>query len=298
MSWQAVKYVMTHSRATGSQRLVLLALAESAQQPGEPHAWCTWRKPEHYAAAAAVSTRTAQECLHALAGYGKRALEVPEIEIVEHGAPANSIRPQCRPNLYRILVTGGAEVAGAEVAGAGLAVQLARSSGAESDRKPISSGATKQASSQVAVLHTSLESSLETSWAQQQNVVTVTVDSFVVSEALKQWAQQHARHLDLARETAKFRDHHRAKGSTPKDWDASWRLWMTRAAEWQKPHEDEGHVYHGVRHQPGVAVGASRLCHDCDVQYGVDRSVSDCPHGGAHPAKPKARLAVVLPGET
>jgi hypothetical protein len=41
--------------------------------------------------------------------------------------------------------------------------------------------------------------------------------------------------LDLVAERAQFEDHHRAKGSTMKDWDAAFRTWLRNAAKWSTP---------------------------------------------------------------
>lgn len=38
-------------------------------------------------------------------------------------------------------------------------------------------------------------------------------------------------------EAAQFRDHHTAKGSTMKDWDAAFRTWLRNAAKWRRPGE-------------------------------------------------------------
>lgn len=42
-----------------------------------------------------------------------------------------------------------------------------------------------------------------------------------------------AERVDLAREAAKFRDHHLAKGSMFKDWDRAFSNWLRRSAEFQ-----------------------------------------------------------------
>lgn len=38
----------------------------------------------------------------------------------------------------------------------------------------------------------------------------------------------------LRAQTDKFLDHHRAKGSTFKDWDSAWRTWMRNAVEFSQ----------------------------------------------------------------
>lgn len=41
-------------------------------------------------------------------------------------------------------------------------------------------------------------------------------------------------HLNLGEEVEQFKDHHRAKGSTMKDWDASFRTWLRNSVKWRK----------------------------------------------------------------
>jgi hypothetical protein len=60
---------------------------------------------------------------------------------------------------------------------------------------------------------------------------TPTPATFTVDEALREWATSKGLRVNLDRETEKFLDWHRAKGSTFKDWRAAWRTWMTRAGE-------------------------------------------------------------------
>jgi hypothetical protein len=55
---------------------------------------------------------------------------------------------------------------------------------------------------------------------------------FEITDNLREWAQAKAPGVDLARETERFLDHHRAKGSTFKDWAAAWRTWMSRATQY------------------------------------------------------------------
>jgi hypothetical protein len=40
--------------------------------------------------------------------------------------------------------------------------------------------------------------------------------------------------INLAAEVDQFADHHRAKGSTMKDWDAAFRTWLRNAVKWRK----------------------------------------------------------------
>jgi len=58
-------------------------------------------------------------------------------------------------------------------------------------------------------------------------------DQFPITAALKEWATKSGcGHLNLKSETAKFLDHHAAKGSRFVDWNRAWQKWMRQAAEW------------------------------------------------------------------
>lgn len=58
---------------------------------------------------------------------------------------------------------------------------------------------------------------------------TKAPDVFPVTEELKAWARENGVTVDLIRETEKFLDHHRGKGSMQLDWTATWRTWMRNA---------------------------------------------------------------------
>ncbi len=61
---------------------------------------------------------------------------------------------------------------------------------------------------------------------------TSTPEEFPISDTLKEWAVTKTPNLDLERETEKFLDHHRSKGSTFMDWTAAWRTWMGNSRDW------------------------------------------------------------------
>lgn len=57
-------------------------------------------------------------------------------------------------------------------------------------------------------------------------------DSFEITEPMWAWAQeQGVVHERIETETAKFLDHHKAKGSAFIDWPAAWRKWMRNVVE-------------------------------------------------------------------
>jgi hypothetical protein len=53
------------------------------------------------------------------------------------------------------------------------------------------------------------------------------------------------------RELGRFRDHHRAKGSTMKDWQAAWRTWLSRCEEYSGGGKGNGRATDDG-HGPGV----------------------------------------------
>lgn len=57
-------------------------------------------------------------------------------------------------------------------------------------------------------------------------------DHLLITDSMRQWAREHDVTVDLAAETQQFLDHHRAKGSTFKDWTAAWRTWMRRTEKY------------------------------------------------------------------
>ena len=59
---------------------------------------------------------------------------------------------------------------------------------------------------------------------------TSAPSEFVIDDDLRAWAGSHVPTLQA--ETERWLDHHRAKGSTFKDWRAAWRTWMGRAVEY------------------------------------------------------------------
>jgi len=64
---------------------------------------------------------------------------------------------------------------------------------------------------------------------------TPAPDHLPLTETLTAWGRDNAPGIDLASETERFLDHHRAKGSTFRDWTAAWRNWMRKAVEYQQP---------------------------------------------------------------
>jgi hypothetical protein len=96
MSVQAMAWVLEHSTAKGTDRLVLLSLANHAGKEPVNGAWEAWPGVATIAREAGLDrTRTVQESLARLEAQGA-------IQRLINGAPDHRIRVDRRPNLYRI----------------------------------------------------------------------------------------------------------------------------------------------------------------------------------------------------
>ena len=68
--------------------------------------------------------------------------------------------------------------------------------------------------------------------AARKKPATRAPDAFEITEPMWGWAQeQGVAHERIETETAKFLDHHKAKGSLFSDWPAAWRKWMRNVVE-------------------------------------------------------------------
>lgn len=56
--------------------------------------------------------------------------------------------------------------------------------------------------------------------------------SWKPSDSHRAWAETNR--LDVLAEAEQFTDHHRARGTTMKDWDAAFRTWLRNAVKWRK----------------------------------------------------------------
>jgi hypothetical protein len=62
---------------------------------------------------------------------------------------------------------------------------------------------------------------------------TPAPDAVTITDAMRVWAVEKGVASDrIGRETERFLDHHRANGKTFKDWNAAWRTWISRAADY------------------------------------------------------------------
>lgn len=57
-------------------------------------------------------------------------------------------------------------------------------------------------------------------------------EDFGITDPMRQWASEKTPGVDLFGELEQFVDYHRGKGTTAKDWEATWRTWMRNAQKW------------------------------------------------------------------
>lgn len=65
-------------------------------------------------------------------------------------------------------------------------------------------------------------------------------------------------HEEIEDEANKFRDHHLAKGTTFKDWDAGWRTWIGKAREFRNRRMAGGQIPGGYGQGGGIAGAVAR----------------------------------------
>lgn len=101
MSVRVMTWVFDHSRAEGSDRLVLLAIADRANDEGGD----AWPSLAWIAQKANLSERTVRRCLRSLEENG-------EIETLVQAGGNKFTRHDRRPNAYRVVMHSGGSTGG------------------------------------------------------------------------------------------------------------------------------------------------------------------------------------------
>ncbi len=231
MSTEAMNWVWQHSQAAGTARLVMLALADHADEN-----WSCYPGLELLATKCRVSERTVERGLDELVDLG-------ELRIDLHcgGSPHRRFKsPRHRPNRY---------------------VMVGRQSvdpPPEWVDRPGASGSTDspewvdisgKSGSTLLSTEPSLEPSVGPSVEPERGAQSEKrarsprkrgsplPQDFTISEDLRAWALKSTPTVDADCETEKFVDYWRAEagpGRFKLDWDAAWRTWMRRAVEWSR----------------------------------------------------------------
>lgn len=201
MSHGAHSVVFHHSKATGNDLLVLVAIANYISDDG------AWPKVDTIAKYARTSTRQVHRSLNSLRELG-------EIDWVTGGGQGQGVY---RPNLYQLLLTCPVDCSGDWNHSMRQDVR---------SRGDMVSGLGVTATADKPVIEPVKEPLTKSS--------KISSD-FEVTDAMKAWALENKLTVDLLSQTSQFVDYHIAKGSLMKDWVAAWRTWMRKANEWQKP---------------------------------------------------------------
>ena len=105
MSVGVMSAVFKHSASTGSARLVLLAIADNA----DDDTWSCWPSVQTIGAKARVSEATVHRALKELQKLGEL-----DVQHNAGGHPGMRSDPRYRPNRYTVLVTGTPAVQGSQ----------------------------------------------------------------------------------------------------------------------------------------------------------------------------------------
>ncbi|MGH9090199.1 MAG: helix-turn-helix domain-containing protein [Acidimicrobiales bacterium] len=222
MSVRVMTDVWSWSQATGTTFLVLLALADVADDQGE-----CWPSIAHLARKCRVSERTVQRCVRDLEDIG-------EVVVVVGGGRA-STPGGTRSNRYRIVIHIPAERGGDRLTGG-----VTRDGDGVS---PVSGGGVSPVSPDPSLLPVIDPSSRAPAPLTPPSRPTPAArrtrapERIDVTESMRSWAttQPHLGGVDLDHETARMLDHHRARGSAMADWTAAWRTWMGRVGQFGRP---------------------------------------------------------------
>lgn len=221
-----------HSKSKGTDRLVLISIADMADDDGD-NAFPSY--PTIAERCGGISIKTVQRSAQRLAELGELAIQV-------HGGPAREGITNQRSNRYSFPAYKAHEKWSQSVLSSGGPGVEDRTSEAE-DR---TSEARRPDTAMSA--YPSLDPSLDPSSSsaserfdleepprgparkiKKVSQETEAPERFEVSLGLRGWFRDSKLAklgVDPLRETEQWLDYHRAKGSRFKDWDASWRTWM------------------------------------------------------------------------
>lgn len=209
--------VWEHSEAAGTDLLVLLALADIADDNGE-----CWPSIGHIARKCRIDSRTTQRRIRSLEKLGE--------VVVIPGGGKTSTAGGTRSNRYRIVVHMPVEEGGGDLPHHG--------TDARDGVAPVPGGGVAPVPPEPSVLTVSEPSLKPASPKSTKRRASQVPEDFAVTADMRQWCSAQGFRLDLAAETAKFIDHHRSKGNSFADPGLAWRNWMRNANKWTKPSGD------------------------------------------------------------
>jgi len=207
MSIQDVAIVLNNSQAQGRAKLVLLGIANHADDNR-----VSWPSIATLARYANASERSINRDLVAL-------VELGELEIVKNGAP---VAGQYRPNLYRLLVVSDTENRGDNL------TPLEGSGVTE-----LSSGVTAQVirGDNCGVQNHQLTINKNHQLSKAQPIA----EDWELDDDLIRWTADIAPSLNWRLEVEQFRNYwleQSGKNALKKNWGRAWRNWVINAVKW------------------------------------------------------------------
>jgi len=206
MSIEIINAVWKHSQSTGRARVVLLAIADHQGQQG------AWPSIETLAKMANSSKRSVSRDIAELAEMG-------ELRVDERQAPMGG---QYRSNLYWVLP---------QIMGYGSDM-----TDLSSDMTELDSDMTESAPDMTGSGTQTLNRTLNKKQGHANGATRLPND---FEPDPKSWDVmiEHFPWVDVKLETHKFRDYWASatRNALKKDWQAAWRNWVRRAAEYSKP---------------------------------------------------------------
>ena len=223
MSIKVMSKVWELSQANGTDLLVLLALADMANEMGAcwPSVGCLGRRCR-------ISDRTVQRSVRHLEALGEVT--------VERGRGKTSTSGGTRSNLYRVAIRAQKEGKGVNLTPPVNVTPSVNLTGSGAGDGGMASTVTGRGASLVTP-ETSCRSVSEPSTAPSPKPRrrSPIPEHFAVTDEMRQWCSDNGIRSNPDHETPFFIDHHRSKGSLFSDPASAWRNWMRRADAWRKP---------------------------------------------------------------
>lgn len=220
MSVRVMTWVFEQSRSKKNARLVLLAIADCANDEGR----------QAYPSMAKLCQKTGLS-ERAVTGLVADLERLGELEVKRNAGPKGC-------NLYRVVMTPAGSAPPQDLHPAGSAgvkkPQVKADDPAESappaDPAPPQKTTADPAESAPGTVRepSKTSSSKKSSTTTRTRGKTKIPDDFQVTAEMIAWARQHTPLVGRA-ETDTFKDHFRGSGVTKADWVATWRNWMRRA---------------------------------------------------------------------
>ena len=216
MSVKVMTWVWEHSQSVGNERLVLLALADHA----DDERWEAWPDIARLALKTRLSERTVQRCIVSLSQ--RNELEVRR----QQGGKATMDR-RYRPNRYvikgRQIVTPN-EPKGRQIVtpntDPGVTDQVSRGDRSGNPGVTLLSPSNTSTSNHQGTIRGA---------SNAKSRSTAISDDFAVSDSMRDWATSRVPGIDVDREAEQFVNHAQANGRKLVNWEAGWRQWMLKA---------------------------------------------------------------------